>query len=393
MQTKQPKICIVFTVDESLDTLFPDFYPLLIEQGYNVFGVCSDTSNGLYTEKVRRQGVKVINIPMERDFSVLNDIKCLWLFMKFFKKEKFDIIHYASPKASLLTVLAAILSGSNSYRLYTMRGLGYASYAGVKKWIAKLCEKIACRGAHKIIAISKSLADEARKKNLVGNKEILVLGSGSSKGVNLNKFNVNDAICQNAKQIRQSLNIGENDIVIGFVGRFSPEKGMTELFLSFSNLCNLYANIHLLIVGEQDKRVPLKTDFLARLKSHPYVYFVGTKTNVEDYYAAMDIFVLPSYREGFGNVLIEAAAMKVPVIATDIPGCRDAVRNNETGFLVKAQDTNSLQAALEKFITDADLREKFGNTGYLWVRENFDRFQIWTFLFKIYAEIVPSNKR
>jgi len=386
-----PKICVITTIDASLDGLFPGFYPLLISKGYDVVGICADTSDGLRSENVRKQGVRVINVPMTREFTIWQDIKCLWALCRIFKKERFDIIHYSTPKASLLAAIAGHIAGA-SLLLYTLRGLGYSAVNGTKRFMSRWCEKIACLAADRVIAISKSLATEAVREKLLPKNRIEVLGSGSSKGVNLEEFNLNEITRTEAKKIRQKLNITDNTIVIGYAGRLTEEKGINELLEAFRFLCHEYVDLFLLLIGDQDARNPLKEKTVELIEKNKRICITGRMNSIPGYLAAVDIFVLPSYREGFGNVIIEASAMQRPVIATDIPGCRDGLVDGDTGYLVKPYDANSLYQSLKKLVCDPSERIRLGLNGEKWVTKHFDRKIVWARLISVYEQMLDLKK-
>jgi glycosyltransferase involved in cell wall biosynthesis len=386
-----PKICIVTTIDASLDGLFPEFYPLLIANGYDVVGICADTSDGLRSENVRKQGVRVINVPMTREFTIWQDVKCLWALYHIFKREKFDIIHYSTAKASLLAAIDGRLVGG-SFLLYTLRGLGYMAVSGPKRAISRLCEKITCLATHHTIAISESLATEAIRQNLLPENKIEVHGAGSSKGVNIERFCPNDDTIANSKRIRHQLGINDDNIVIGFAGRLTTEKGIEELLKAFLNLNQKYSNLYLLIIGDQDQRNPLNPDAFDIIMKTGNIHLTGYTNDMPSYLAAVDIFTLPSYREGFGNVIIEASAMGIPVITTDILGCKDAVVEDKTGLKVKVRDVASLEKALDRLIANPNERDRMGQNGRQWVIENFDRKIIWSRLIAIYEQILNQRK-
>jgi glycosyltransferase involved in cell wall biosynthesis len=384
---KRSKICIITTIDISLDKLFPDFYPLLIERGYDVIGI---SAKGPYSEKLRKFGIKVINVPMTRSFTVLQDLKCIWQLYRIFRRERFEIVHYSTPKASFLASIAGRLARCNVL-LYTLRGLGYNAFRGPRKFIAKFCEKIACRSAHYVISISESLKDKAVSENLLPAKRVFVLGAGSSKGVNLNKFKIDEDISQQRKAIRQLLGVVKNTIVIGYAGRLSNEKGIDELVEAFSKIYEKNRKTFLVLVGNQDERNPLPDLNVAKIEKHPGIKIIPFQEEISHYIFAMDILALPSYREGFGNVLIEASALEKPVVATDITGCRDAVIDNVTGFLVEPKNPISLRNALTQLINDSSKRREMGRNGGSWVRENFDRDLVWKRMIDVYEMMLDGN--
>jgi glycosyltransferase involved in cell wall biosynthesis len=387
---KKQKICIITTVDISLYWLFPDLYSLLSRNGYDVTGICADTSSGNLSQKVRDQGVHVINVPMTRTFTILQDIKCLWILYGIFRREKFDIIHYSTPKAAFLAAIAGRIAGW-SYLLYTLRGLGYTAFVGVKRFIGKLCEKIACRFADQVIVISPSLRDEAVREKLLSSEKVMVLGAGSSKGIDLETFSVTNAVVHKSREIREKFGIPDDGIVIGTAGRLTVEKGIKELLEAFRRLCKSHSNLYLFIIGSQDHRNPLSQDILDQINNTANVFLTGYVIEIENYLAALDIFVLPSYREGFGNVIIEASAMGKPVIASDIPGCRDAVKNGISGLLVPPKDASSLEKSLNELITDPIKRSQMSQNGVRWVKENFDRKFVWNNLLKVYQKVLAEK--
>jgi glycosyltransferase involved in cell wall biosynthesis len=378
------KICIIVTVDISLDKLFPGFYPLLLAKGYEVVGICAD---GPFTDDVCRQGVRVINIPMTRGFTPLKDLKCLWQLYAIFRQEHFDIIHYSTPKAALLSAIAGRLARC-PILIYTLRGLGYNAFSGLKKLVGKFCEKIACHCAHYVIVISNSLREEVIREKLLPANRARVLGAGSSKGVNINEFQLNVKTLFEAQKIRLRLGIDANDIVVGYAGRMTLEKGISELIEAFRSIRQNNCRVHLLLVGDQDQRNPLPHNIVALINSEKGVQTAPFSENVASYIAAMDILVLPSYREGFGNILIEASALDRPVIATDIPGCRDAVIDGTTGLLIAPHDAKSLEKALLELIASASKRKEMGRNGRAWVEKNFDRNLVWARLINVYGQLL-----
>ena len=385
-RNKKVKICVITTVGLSLDKLFPDFYPILIEKGYEIVGICAEDK---YAENVRRQRVRVITVPMTRDFSPIQDLRCFWKLYRIFRHENFDLIHYSTPKASLLAAIAGRLVCCPAL-LYTVRGLGYTAFSGMKRFVGKLCEKIACHCAHYVIVIAPSLKEEAVRENLLPAVRMNVLGIGSSKGVNIDRFQVNKETITQAKKVRQDLGINANDIVIGYVGRLTEDKNLGELLEAFCNIYSRNKSVYMFFVGDQDQRNPLPEKIAVKIKTHPGIHTFPFQEQIENYIATMDIFVLPSasYREGFGNVLIEASAMEKPVIATNLAGSRSAVVNNVTGILVDKPDTIYLEEALNELIKNRPKRIEMGRNGKQWVTKNFDRKVVWGRLIKVYEQML-----
>ena len=386
-QNKKPKICIVTTMDSSMYVLYPGFFPLLAKRGFEVTGICAD---GPWVEKIRKLELRLITVPMARGFAPWSDLKGLWKLYRIFRRRRFDIVHYSTPKAALLSAVAGRLARCPAL-IYTLRGLGYEAFGGPARAIGKFCEKIACRLPDRIITISGSLKAHVAEENLVSKERIEVLGAGSSKGVDLDEFRRSEERIANGRKIKQSLGINDDELVIGCLGRMTEEKGVLELLSAFRSLRTTHPNVHLLLMGHKDQRKPFSPETSQLLSASPDTHVLDFHDNVPDYIAAMDILVLPSYREGFGNALIEASAMRVPVVASDIPGCRDAVLPGMTGLLVKPRDAKELEKALAELIENPDRRAVMGQNGERWVRENFDRNMVWGRLIQVYEQVLANS--
>lgn len=383
------KIAISITVGLSLDCLHPDFYPALQARGYDVHGICS---NDAFVENVRKQGVYVHTIEMKRGFSLLGDLVALIRLCRLFHAEQYDLVHYSTPKAAFLTALASRIASPRTKRLATIRGLVFTGYEGYRRWILKTCDKIAYRLADYVISISPSLREEAVQEDILPRKRMHVLGSGSSKGVNLDKFQRSRAVLDAANKIRMQHDIPMCAFVIGYAGRLAPEKGIKELVESFFQLEQAYDNLYMLLVGDEDERTPLANELSNSLRTHDRIIMPGFTNELQNYIAVMDVLVLPSYREGFGNVLIEASAMAVPVIGTDIPGIRDAVQAGRTGLLVPAKDITALKNAIHNMITDCQMRRAMAAAGEKWVKKVFDRNIVWNRLFNLYDDLLSDPR-
>jgi glycosyltransferase involved in cell wall biosynthesis len=308
---------------------------------------------------------------------------------KLFAERKFDLIHYSTPKAALIASLAS-WSLNHPRRLYTLRGLGYQSYSGIKRRIGFICEKIAVKLAHRIVAISHSLREEVVESKLGPASKFEVLGAGSSKGVDCERFCRSQDIMLRGASLRSSLGIQEGDCVIGYAGRLSPEKGIPETVEAFLVNYASVRSVHLILVGDLDRRCPLDTTVMDRCASQLNIHCLPHTEDMPGCMAAFDVFVLPSHREGFGNVLIEASAMGIPVISSDITGCRDAVLDGQTGILVYPGDPIALAAAMDTLVGNSDLRRRLGEQGAAWVRRDFDRRVVWNNLIEVYDEMLKS---
>lgn len=322
----------------------------------------------------------VHEINMEREISLKNDIKSLFKMIKLFLKEKPYIVNSGTPKAGLIGTVAAFLT-RRPVRIYTVRGLRLETVTGIKYKILYLMEKIAMFCATDIIAISESLKTRIIELNLQKEKNIKVLGYGSSNGLILENFK--KEFTDIPEELAEKLN---DYFVIGFVGRIVKDKGIKEVIKSFQIIKEKGYNVKLLIVGKIEKDNSISKEDFNFLMNDENIVLAGQVSNTVDYYNHMDVLVFPTYREGFGNVSIEAQALGVPVITTNVTGAKDTVIDGETGYIVPKGDYVDIASKIEKLLNDSELTETLGDSAIKRVNEKFDSKIIWDDLLKVYRE-------
>lgn len=328
------------------------------------------------------EGVRFVRHEIQRQISPLKDLISLWQLFWLFRKEHFDIVHTTTPKAGMLGAIAAFLARV-PIRLHTFTGQAWAQMHGLKRELAKLGDRLTALLNTRCYADSLSQREFMVDQAVAQRRKIHVLGAGSLAGVDLKRF------CGKAKQssIRQSLRakrVPDDHMIITFIGRITADKGVSELISSFRELQALDVPCTLLLIGpeEPDAKHLYQVTRLAEL---PHVHLLGYQPNPEHWLAATDIFCLPSYREGFGNVVIEAAAMGVPTVGTDIPGLRDAVVHAETGILVPVKNVSALTQALTKLLVDGGMRSEMGRRAFIRARQHFDAFKLNRLLIEEYS--------
>lgn len=321
------------------------------------------------------EGVRFIEMPMERGFK-LDGFGACWKMYRLFKKEKFDMIQYCTPNAAMYAALAGKLAGVK-VRLYCQWGLYFVSFQkGFKRWLFKTFEKIVCTLSTHVQPDSFGNLELCHELKLYPENKGSVVWNGSTCGIDLKKFDI-DQKTNWRRQIREKWNVPEDALLFGFVGRINGDKGINELLSAFEQLARKYENIYLMLVGRLEKHKTVNMELYHRMENHPRVRFCGYQSQAQKYFSAMDCYVLPSYREGFGTSVIEAEAMELPVIATDIPGPREAMCDGQTGIMVQPRDTQSLLQGMERMINQPELRQRLGSAGRTYVR---DRFEINRFL-------------
>ena len=292
---------------------------------------------------------------MSRRITPLRNLWSLGRLIWMLRQIRPNIVHGHTPKGGLLAMLAAWLCGT-PVRVYHLHGLPMATATGMKRKLLRSCEKVSCWLAHRVFCVSKSLREVALSEGLCDADKIAVLLNGTIDGVDAERtFNPAAMGTDVGAAVRKEHDIPPDALVIGFVGRVVRNKGVTELGEAWEVLRAEFPNLHLLVVGPLEEHDP-PPPAVRSLLTGDRVCWTGEVEikNVSRYYRAMDVLVLPTYREGFGTVLLEAAAMELPTVATRIPGCVDAVCDGETGTLIPARDAVALAEALRAYLHDGE---------------------------------------
>ncbi len=303
-------------------------------------------------------GVRFHHIEIPRNISPLRDALALWKLFTLFRRERYDIVHSTTPKAGLLTAVAARLAGI-ALRLHTFTGQVWMERRGLTRFLAKLGDRVTARLNTHCYADSPSQREFIVAERVAAPEHVAVLEAGSIAGVDLARFD--PAAWSNKESLRASLGIPQDLTVVTFIGRLTRDKGIEELVKAFESLRAAGADCLLVLVGPRDPDWNvLAAEVRHSVETDPFIRAIGYSQEPERYLAVTDIFCLPSYREGFGNVALEAAAMGVPAVGTDIVGLRDAIVDGETGLLVPARHADALARALGRLMADGALRRSMG---------------------------------
>ncbi len=312
----------------------------------------------------------VIDIP--RSISPWRDVPALFRLFWFFKRRRIQIAHSTTPKAGLLTALAAFFAGV-PIRLHTFTGQPWVNMRGVKRWLLRSSDKLVGKLNTCCYADSVSQRNFLIDQRIVDSGRLLVIGPGSLAGVDLQRFDSNRYSPDDCATMRRSLAIPEAAPVLLFVGRITADKGVRELLQAFAALKAAAGDAHLVIVGQFDTGSGVSGAILQDdIACLPDTHIVGYSECPEAYFAIADILCLPSYREGFGTVVIEAAAMGVPTVGSDIYGLSDAVEHGVTGLLVPPRNAEMLANALSRLLDDKSLLAKMGEAAKRRTQALFD---------------------
>ncbi|MBL0219310.1 MAG: glycosyltransferase family 4 protein [Myxococcales bacterium] len=301
------------------------------------------------------------------------------------------VVHAHTPKGGLLGMLAGWVART-PVRIYHMRGLPLETAAGWRRQLLRWTERTSCAAATHVLCVSSSLRAVAIAEHLCAPSKIEVLGSGSGQGVDATgKFDPERVSAETRLATRRKHGLPEDAVVLGFVGRLVRDKGIVELMGAWQLLRQRYPHLHLLLSGVLEERDALPVELVRALSDDPRIHLLGFDWDTPPLYAAMDVVVLPTYREGFPNVPLEAAAMQRPVVATRVSGCVDAVVDGVTGLLVEPRDASELAAALARYIDDPALRAAHGQAGRARVLASFRREILWEATYQLYRELAQTT--
>lgn len=340
------KIIRASTVPVSLDTFCRGTLAEL-NKDYEVVAL---SSPGAILDKVgEREGVRTVGVKMSRRWDVIGDIVALFKLIMIFRKERPDMVHSMTPKAGLLCMTAARIA-KVPVRLHTFTGLVFPSSQGLKRKILRFTDKLTCRFATHINPEGEGVMMEMMDARLT-RKPLKVLGNGNVRGIDLDHYYKSLAIEEEGRLLRIRLGIKYNEFVFILIGRLVGDKGINELISAFDRLRNIYPDIHLILVGQAENELdPLKSKTYARMNTIRNLYVPGFQNDVRPWLAMADALVFPSYREGFPNVVIEAGAMGLPSIVSDISGSREIIHDGENGLIIPPKDEKALYKAMKRFV-------------------------------------------
>lgn len=376
------KLIRITTSDISLDLLLKGQLKFL-NRYYEVVGVSSDT--GLLQQVARREGIRVAELSMKRNISLRRDLACLIHLIRLFHKEKPFIVHANTPKASLLAMTAAWIDRV-PHRIYTVTGLRYQGMSGLGRAILKTTERITCLMANKVIPEGQGVKQTLRA-DCITSKPLEVIHHGNINGIDTSYFS--PAACQQTKaETRKKLGIDENTFAFVFVGRIVKDKGMDELAVAMRKLIAQGYDCKLILVGwfekEQNSINEYNEDFF---KYSDEVRYVGYKKDVRPYLLAADALVFPSYREGFPQVVMEAGAMGLPSIVTDINGCNEIIVEGENGQIIPPKDSKALYSMMLYFIDNPQEVARLAGNARAMIQQRYEHSDVMAELLKMYQQL------
>lgn len=347
----------------------------LATRGFAVWVVSSPGSS--LEAFAKAEGVRARGVEMTRQISPLADLVALARLWRFFREVRPAVVHGHTPKAGLFAMLAAFLAGV-PVRIYTLHGLPLETATGWKKLLLRATERVSCLLSHRVQSVSASLNRKALAERLCRPGKLRLLENGTINGVDAtHRFAPGPAAAQAAREIRRRFGIPLEALVIGFVGRIVRDKGIGDLVRAWNLLRDEFEGVHLLMTGTLEPQDPIPPDADRVLRSDPRIHLAGHMKSMPGVYAAMDVVVLPTYREGFPQVALEAAAMERPIVASRVTGCVDAVVDGTTGVLVPPGAPAALAGALRLYLRDADTRQRHGRAARIRALRSFRPEALW----------------
>lgn len=378
-KTTKPKVIRISTIPMSLNLLLRGQLRMLAEQ-YEVVAVSSPGDD--LDEVERREGVRTVAVKMERHISLLRDFVALCRLIVLFRKEKPQIVHSLTPKAGLLAMMAA-WACRVPVRIHTFTGLVFPTATGLKQRILIATDRLTCRCATFINPEGSGVKRDMEYYKIT-RKPLHIIGNGNINGVDLDYFCRTDEVLAEARKYRE-----KGCFTFCFVGRMVGDKGINELVSAFLRLLREKSNVRLLLVGPFETELdPVSAETENHILHNSAIKFMGWQNDIRPFLAASDAFVFPSYREGFPNVVLQAGAMGLPCIVTDINGCNEIIENGVNGLIIPPRDVEELYQAMQLMVGAPFVAQTLSKDARNIISAKYDRKQLWKELLNVYSSLV-----
>ncbi len=383
------KLIRITTVPISLDKLIEGQMKFMASHNFEVVGI---SSHGDLLEKVgKKEGVKVKGINMSRKITPIQDLKAVVKLYQFLKKEKPFIVHTHTPKAGIIGMLASYFA-KVPYRLHTVAGLPLLEATGLKRKVLNAVEKITYNCATNVYPNSYGLKNIILDNRFANKEKLKVIGNGSSNGIDTSYFDPKLFSIKDKEDLKTKLEIKKTDFVFIFVGRIVSDKGMNELVTAFEKLSIENKKVKLLLVGPFEEQLdPLQEKTKITIKNNKQIISVGYQNDVRPYFAISNALAFPSFREGFPNVVMQAGAMGLPSIVSDINGCNEIIENNVNGKLIKLKSVFAIYDAMLEMYTDKQLYNLIKEKTRDVIKQRYERKLFWDLLLSEYNYLL--NKK
>ncbi|MFH7013771.1 glycosyltransferase family 4 protein [Flavobacterium sp. FlaQc-52] len=377
------KIIRLSTVPLSLNVLLKGQLKFL-NSYYNVLGV---SGKGLDLDEVaKREGITVHSIEMQRKIAPLKDLVSLVRLYFYFRKERPFIVHSITPKAGLLSMIAGKLAGV-PIRIHTFTGLIFPSKSGFFQKILIVMDRLLCLCATNVYPEGQGVSEDLVKYRIT-KKPLKVIGNGNVNGIDTEYFDPGLYTLEDKIKLRKKIGVFENDFVFIFVGRLVKDKGINELVTAFLKLEVNFKEVKLVLVGPFENDLdPLNAETISAIEESDAIVTVGFQQDVRPYFAMADTLVFPSYREGFPNVVMQAGAMELPSIVTDINGSNEIITENENGMIIPVKDVDAIYNSMKKIVTNTEYRNKLAHNARFNIVSKYEQQLVWNALLEEYKNL------
>lgn len=378
----KPKLIRMVTHDHILNYLTGQL--AFLKNDFEVVAVAADT--GQLQSIAGREGVRAVCVDMHREISIWNDIRSLLRLIRLFRQERPQIVHAHSPKATLLGMMAAWFTRVPN-RIYTVTGLRFETTTGLLRLTLKTMERISCACATKVIPEGDGVRNTLLRERIT-RRPTKKLHNGSINGIDLDHFRPNAEIKSKACQIRERLGGGFTFI---FIGRIVKDKGINELVESFISINKAYPETRLLLLGKIEALDPISQEAMNEISGNPCIEYAGFHSDIRPFLAASDVLVLPSSREGFPNVVMQAGAMGLPCIVTDINGCNEIIVDGKNGLIIPKQDAGALTDAMTRAMHDTGSYHRMARHAREMIASRYAQAKTWQATLDMYRSCDLSD--
>lgn len=377
----------ITTIPHSLHVLLKGQLRFLNEH-YEVIGVSSFGEE--INEVAKEEGIRVIETRMVRRIGPFTDLFSIYKMFRVFRKEKPLIIHSITPKAGMISMIAGKLAGV-PIRMHTFTGLIFPYRTGFMQKILIACDKIICAFATHIYPEGEGIRNDLIRFNIT-RKPLRVIANGNINGINTSYFNPLSYSRKYRRELRKELNVTTTDFLFIYVGRLVGDKGINELVNAFGRLNNRYPHTKLLLVGSQEADLdPLKKETIRQIMSNRSIISVGFQKDIRPFLIISDALAFPSYREGFPNVVMQAGAMELPAIVTDINGSNEIITDGKNGTIIPVKDTDALYNAMERYATDKEYVSELKRNARPAITSRYEQEEVWQALLDEYKSLEISK--
>jgi len=381
---EKKKLVRITTISRSLKKLL-EGQLLYMSDYYEVIGVSSEEE--LLIELASKNEFRPFFVPLTRKITLYQDLKCLYILYRFFRKERPYIVHTHTPKAGTIGMIASRLAGVK-HRLHTVAGMPLLEAKGFKRFVLNSVEKLTYSCATKIYPNSYGLQNIILEEKFSSSDKMKVLGNGSSNGIDIEYFDPAHFKESDNLKLRKEYGINKDDKVLLYIGRLVGDKGINELIASLEQLENKYENLKLVLVGKMEEDLdPLNEVTLDKIKNDPNIIRTGYQNDVRPFLAFADILTFPTYREGFPNVVLQAGAMNLPSIVTDINGCNEIVKDRYNGLIIRPKNIEDLTEAIVTLIENKEMYDSFKKITRKNIVEKYSRKEMWASIYTEYQSL------